>query len=207
MKKIYTYLAMMMIAMTTLTSCDRTVWDRYDSWDNQDACTLDGTWTGYIDVYYADRWGWTGESYNTSIRFVQENAYGGWGEEADYDNFYEEVAYSEFTWTVANGVIRISYAAPWNPIRIYEYRLYGDYFEGFMDDYTRKDIRFQFYYDGNYNWGRWYGRRSAATRADGSTDGIYHMGGKKGTNYFATGRFAEKLKGEAATQDSTSVNE
>ncbi len=196
MKKMYTYLATMIIALATFTSCDRVGWDSRDAWDNQDARTLDGTWTGYIDVYYADRWGWTGDSYRTSIRFVQENAYGGWGEEADYDAYYDEVAYSEFEWTVVNGVIHIRYAAPWNPIRIYEYRLYSNYFEGYMDDYTRKDIYFQLGYDGNYNWNRWY-RRSAPTRADGTTDGIYHMGGAKGTNYFATGKFAEKLKSDA----------
>lgn len=199
MKKIYTYLAMTMIALTTLTSCDRIY--NEDRLDRQDARILDGTWTGYIGVYYADRWGWSGEEYLTTFRFVQEDAYGGWGEEADYDAYYDAVAYSEFTWTVVNGVIRISYAAPWNPIRIYNYRLSGNYFDGYIDDYTRSDIQFELYYDGNYNWNRWYSRRSA-TRADGTSDDIYHMGGAKGTNYFATGRFAEKMKSDAAKQDS-----
>jgi len=190
MKKIYTYLAMLTIALTTLTSCDQ------DTLDRQDARTLDGTWTGYIDVYYADRWGWTGgDSYRTSICFVRENAYGGWGYEADYDIYYRDEAYSEFNWTVANGVIRISYADPlWNPVRIYEYRLYNDYFEGYMDDYTRKDIHFQLYYDGNYNWSRWssygYSRRAQAS----DSEDICHMGGEKGTNYFATGKFAKRLR-------------
>ena len=193
MKKIYTYLAMTLIALTTLTSCDQEAWDR------EDARTLDGTWTGYIDVYYADRWGWTGDTYRTSICFVREDAYGGWGYEADYDTGYYNQAYSEFAWEVVNGVIRINYAAPgWNPIRIYDYRLTSNYFEGYMDDYTHKDIRFQLYYDGNYNWGRWqyyddyyYAPRRAAS-ADSTT--ISHMGGKLGTNYFATGKFAERLR-------------
>ncbi len=190
MKNVYTYLATMMIALVSFTSCDRETWDR------QDARTLDGTWTGYIDVYYADRWGWTGESYRTSMRFVQENAYGGWGEEADYSVGYGDVAYSEFTWSVTNGVIRITYAAPWNNIRIYDYRLYSDLFEGYMDDGTRTDIRFQLYYDGNYNWGRWNRSYTRAEVTADSTD-IYHMGGARGTNYFATGRFAEKLNSDA----------
>lgn len=189
MKKIYTYLATFIVAMTVLTSCDQ------DAWDREDARTLDGTWTGYIDVYYADRWGWTGDTYRTSMCFIREDAYGGWGYEADYDTGYYNEAYSEFSWEVVNGVIRISYAAPgWNPIRIYDYRLTGNYFEGYMDDYTRKDIHFQLYYDGNYNWGRWqyngYSRRAAAS----DSTIISQMGGKLGTNYYATGKFAERMK-------------
>ena len=198
MKKIYTYLAMFTIALSMLTSCDR------DAWDRQDARTLDGTWTGYVDVYYADRWGWTGSSYRTSICFVREGAYGGWGYEADYELGYANEAYSEFNWSVNNGVIRITYAAPgWNPIRIYDYRLYDDYFEGYMDDNTRQDIRFQLYYDGNYNWGRYRNRYYAPNRAaSNNTDGeIVHMGGENGTNYYATGKFAERLKSLQEQQD------
>ena len=189
MKKIYTYLATIIVAMTVLTSCNQ------DAWDREDARTLDGTWTGYIDVYYADRWGWTGDTYRTSMCFIREDAYGGWGYEADYDTGYYNEAYSEFSWEVVNGVIRISYAAPgWNPIRIYDYRLTGNYFEGYMDDYTHKDIRFQLYYDGNYNWGRWQ-YRGYSNRAPASDSTIInHMGGKRGTNYYATGKFAERMK-------------
>ena len=175
--------------MTALTSCDQ------DAWDRQDARTLDGTWTGYIDVYYADRWGWTGDSYRTTFRFVQENAYGGWGEEADYNLSYGDSFYSEFMWEVVNSTIRITYPSRLGlaPILIYKYRLYDDFFEGYIDDGTNKDIRFQLYYDGNYNWGRWSNPYYASRRGASTANEINEMGGERGTNFYATGRFAERL--------------
>ena len=189
MKKIFTFLAMITIAMTTFTSCDQ------DAWDRHDARTLDGTWTGYIDVYYADRWGWTGDSYRTTFRFVQENAYGGWGEEADYNLTYGDSFYSEFMWEVVNSTIRITYPSRSGlaPIRIYNYRLYDDFFEGYIDDGTSKDIHFQLYYDGNYNWGRWSNSYYASRRGASTATEINEMGGERGTNFYATGRFAERL--------------
>ena len=73
MKKLYTFLAMAMTTMMTFTSCD------VDYEDRMEARTLEGTWTGYIDNYYYDRWGLTGNSYRTAFYFERENAYGGWG--------------------------------------------------------------------------------------------------------------------------------
>ena len=48
MKKIYTYMMMVLMAlpMLTLTSCDR---------DAADANTLNGQWEGFISTYYVDR--------------------------------------------------------------------------------------------------------------------------------------------------------
>lgn len=193
MKKLYTCMTMAVIAIsaTVFTACEREAQDR------EEARTLEGTWTGYIDVYYADRWGWTGDTYRTSFYFYLENPYGGWGYEADYNStsaYSVESYYSEFRWNVTNGVIRIEYADPsWNPIRIYNYTLYGDYFSGYMDDGTRKDIYFQLYYDGNYNWSNWsswHNRRSSAA----DTNSVGAMDGEKGTRYFATGKYAERIK-------------
>ena len=78
MKKIYTYMMMVLMAlpMLTLTSCDR---------DAADAHTLNGQWEGFISTYYVDRWGLTGEDYRTCIQFVQRDNYGGTGFEVDYD--------------------------------------------------------------------------------------------------------------------------
>ena len=73
MKKLYTFLAMAMLTMMTFTSCD------VDYEDRMEARTLEGTWTGYIDNYYYDRWGLSGSSYRTAFYFERENAYGGWG--------------------------------------------------------------------------------------------------------------------------------
>ena len=61
MKKIYTLLAMAMITMMTMTSCDADLEDRME------ARTLEGTWTGYIDNYYYDRWGLSGTTTTATI--------------------------------------------------------------------------------------------------------------------------------------------
>ena len=62
MKKMYTFLTMAMMTMTMVlfTACGFEVWhdDQYyadDYNDSSEARTLDGTWTGYIDTYYRDR--------------------------------------------------------------------------------------------------------------------------------------------------------
>ena len=65
MKKFFTYTAMVIMMTTLFTSCDVEFWE--DMEDRSEARTLDGTWTGYIDTYYYDRWGLTGESYRTTM--------------------------------------------------------------------------------------------------------------------------------------------
>ena len=77
MKQLYTYIALAMIALTTLTGCER------DSMDRREARVLEGTWTGQIETYYYDRWGLTGDSYRTTMYFCRETPYGGWGYEVD----------------------------------------------------------------------------------------------------------------------------
>jgi hypothetical protein len=79
------------------------------------------------------------------------------------------------------------------PLRIYNYRLYDDFFEGYIDDGTSKDIHFQLYYDGNYNWGRWSNSYYVSRRGASTANEINEMGGERGTNFYATGRFAERL--------------
>ena len=104
MKKIYTLLAMAMVTMMTLTSCDA------DFEDRMEARTLEGTWTGYIDNYYYDRWGLTGSNYRTAFYFERENAYGGWGYEVDYDaRRPSDYWYCDFKWEIVRGSIRIQY--------------------------------------------------------------------------------------------------
>ena len=154
MKKIYTYMMMVLMAlpMLTLTSCDRDAQDRYE------ARTLEGTWTGYIDTYYFDRWGKRGETFRTSIYFGRENPYGGWGYEIDYNisNRYVDY-YCEFRWEVYNGRIRIKYDDSWGYVYIYDHNISpdGGFFEGYMDDGTSRDIHFQLTYDNAFNWDSW----------------------------------------------------
>ncbi len=177
MKKIFTYLALFMTAMTTLNSCDRIS----DIEDRHEARTIDGTWTGYIDTYYVDRWGLTGNSYRTTMYFERENAYGGWGYEVDYDinNRYDDYYYCKFTWEVCNGTIRLRYADSWNDVYIRDYRLNDNYFEGHMDDGCSEDIYFQLSYDSRFDWNFW--RTRSTTRS-----------GDNGTNVMASGKFANK---------------
>ena len=185
MKKIYTYLAMTMaiMAMTTLTSCDKEFWVEME--DRHEALTLNGTWTGYVDTYYYDRWGLTGESYRTTMCFERENAFGGWGYEVDYDlnSRYDDYYYCEFRWEVYNGTIRIRYADSWNDVYISNYSLSSNYFRGYMDDGTSKDIVFKLAYDNGFDWSYWWS--PAMTRSTDSADNTDHKA------VMASGKFAK----------------
>lgn len=169
MKKIYTYLMMVMMTlttMTTMTSCDR---DTIDREDRAEARTLDGTWTGYIDTYYYDRWHKGGDTFRTSIYFERENPYGGWGYEIDYNvNSRYVDYYCEFRWEVSNGRIRIKYDDSWGDVIIYDYTLTDSYFDGYMDDGTNKEIHFRLNYDSRFDWDSW--RRTWRTRSPTAKD-------------------------------------
>lgn len=152
MKKIFTLMTMAVLTVTLFTGCDTV-----DNSDRREARTLEGTWTGTIDSYYTDRWGLVGNTYRTTMRFFRDNAYGGTGYEVDYDyrSPYDDYYYCEFQWTVDYGDIIIRYADSWNDVYICDYALYSDYFEGYMDDGTRRNIYFQLYYDGKFDWSRY----------------------------------------------------
>ena len=67
MKKLFTFLTMMMVVTTTtlFTSCDTRFW--VDDEDREEARTLEGTWSGYIDTYFYDRFGVSGDTYRTTM--------------------------------------------------------------------------------------------------------------------------------------------
>ena len=86
MKKLFTYLTVMtmaLVATTMFMSCEVSYYD--DIEDREEARTLEGTWTGYIDTYMYDRFGISGDSYRTTIYFERDNRSGGWGYEVDYN--------------------------------------------------------------------------------------------------------------------------
>ena len=177
-KKLFT-LVMLVLTVMALGSCN---WSSDDP-DRQEARVLEGTWTGYIDTYYWDRWGLTGNSYRTAMNFVRRDSYGGWGYEVDYnlDSPYENYAYCEFEWEVYRGDILITYAdSKWNTVAIYDYALSSNRFWGYMDDGTSRDIAFELFYDGNFNW-QPYRVYYAPTRGAGETP-----------RYHASGEFAKK---------------
>lgn len=181
MKKIYNYITLVLMVMTSVTlftGCDDRYWN--DNRDRDEAYTLEGTWTGYIDTYLYDRFGIRGDSYRTTMYFERENSYGGWGYELDYNLYsrYDDYYYCEFRWDVVNGNIRISYADSWNTVYIYDYTLTDYHFRGYMDDGTTRDIYFDLAYDSRFDWGYW-------TRG-------FTRGTADGHSFKASGEFAGK---------------
>lgn len=178
-----TGILMAMTALTTLTSCDE---------DSRKAFTLDGTWTGTIGTYYSDRWGLTTNTIRTAIHFNMTDPWGGNGYEVDFDTRspYAGYHYSEFTWSINNGVIRIRYRDNWDEIRIYDYNLeMGRYFEGYIDDGRTNDIYFRLHYENSFDWAPYQdGYYAPAMRATTDENVV------SGDGYYATGIFAEKMK-------------
>ncbi|MBE6260103.1 MAG: hypothetical protein E7107_04650 [Prevotella sp.] len=172
MKKLFTYLTvttMALVATTMFMSCEVSYYD--DIEDREEARTLEGTWTGYIDTYMYDRFGISGDSYRTTIYFERDNRYGGWGYEVDYNlySIYDDYYYCPFNWEVVNGEIIIHYADSWNDVYIYDYSLSAYNFSGYMDDGTSSEIRFNLRYDGSFDWGYW---TRSFTRSASDHDGV-----------------------------------
>ena len=164
MKQMFTYLAMATIAITMFTSCDR------DWLDREEARTLDGTWTGYIDNYYYDRWGLSGDTYRTAMYFDRSNTYGGYGYEVDYDarDRYNSW-FCEFKWEVAHGCIHIMYYdKDYSDIYINDYQLDDYHFSGYMDDgYCDSETYFSLSYESYFDWGYWTRGITRGTAGDG----------------------------------------
>lgn len=200
MKKIFTCLAMLTLAMTMFTSCDR---------DEQIADYLiSGNWKGNLQTYYMNRWGeaFQDGDYYTVWRFAGGNydSYGyatsGYGFEADY-NVYDdrEFAYSTFRWDVRNGDIYIYYDDPnWGDVRI-DYRDYdisSSRFRGTMYDWNNRAYQFNLTNVRDWNWSR--PRYYAQTRAaEAQSDSIYIS--ENGTS-IATGRFAKALNAKSTVK-------
>ena len=138
-------------------SCDK---------DSLKAFVLDGTWTGYLESTYQDRWGVSGIAYKTAIKFVQETMYSGYGYEVDYniDRPYDGYYYSEFSWNVSGGIITIHYHNGWNQVYIRDYTLNLATFRGRWIEGTR-EILFDFSPTSNFDWTP-YQRNSRGTTTD-----------------------------------------
>ena len=146
MKKLTTLLTMALIALMSLsfTSCDE---------DSDIAYTLDGTWTGNMQVVYGGY-----ESTRTVIRFIQnDGVYSGTGYWIDYygGNYWHGNNYvaNRITWTVRNGNIYIYLEDEDSEVVIYDYSLSDGAFYGYVDAENGKRARFTMYKDGgSYNW-------------------------------------------------------
>lgn len=145
MKKLLTYALVMMMSMmatATLTSCEDD--DQYEA-----DLLISGDWQGYLGEFYRDRWGLSGNTYQTVIRFNGRGAgsTSGRGYEVDYDTRspYRDYAYCEFQWSIVQGQITLLYDdSAWSPVYIYDYHLSSSRFYGYMDDGTRRSIQFDF---------------------------------------------------------------
>lgn len=181
MKKLYSIITTTIIcisSMFTLTSCEDDA--------QMVAHTLEGSWTGYIDTYIYDRWGVSGSEYRVTFTFIRNS-----GSKYDYDSStsgrgiemgynvndrYANYYRSTFSWYVDDDyysyhkpTIIITYDDDWyHPIYIYDYRISGNRFYGYMDDGTNREIQFDLYYDDGFDYysDRWYSR----TRSGDGTD-------------------------------------
>lgn len=134
MKKIYTNIAVALMAvltMTGFTSCDSDVDLAYD---------LDGIWQGTIQGnYYYDRYHTEYIDYDTEIRFYQDGAFSRGGTGYEIDRAYGGLSTrSNFDWTVRNGRIYLSYDDGYEVvIRDFETYTMGGYmrFRGYFDNY------------------------------------------------------------------------
>ena len=137
--------AVVLLTMTTATSCDR---------DREEAYVLSG---GYSDrTFWADY---------TDIRFVPSYDYAtyGYGEEIDFFRWPCPIRYQSFyfQWEIRHGVIYLSF--PYNhglDVAIRDYRLNYDYFEGYFgdsNDYFRLVKLYDFYGWNSYDPNSYYG--------------------------------------------------
>jgi hypothetical protein len=223
MKKIFSrimMLATMMAAMTGLTSCE----DEDDYIAQQ---LREGDWQGVIGAYYNDRWGISGSTYATVMRFESRGSYytSGRGYELNYNTRspHQDYACSSFKWFIVDKEITLLYDDDvWTPIYIIDYRLYSDRFYGNIYTPTNRSIKFDFenmvYEDWDYyrsgsgrygNYGDFHDQRYFRSRTTQAMDEevpfidrssiAREKSGEAGAVSVASGEFARAMQ-EAATK-------
>lgn len=180
MKRHYSIFAAIFIACASVfTSC-------VDIEDTNQSMVLSGEWRGDFGMYYTyvDRGRtYTFDSYDSYIRFIPDHPYANYGVGTQVD-YYEygpyEYQYYNFTWSVNNGVIYLSYDYDHMlDTRISNYHMTNDYFAG---AFPASNTTFRLYkmadfycwtpyvntygYGSRYDWGYDY---SATRSADEQT--------------------------------------
>ncbi|MBR6375921.1 MAG: hypothetical protein IKR91_06790 [Alloprevotella sp.] len=219
MKKIFSrimMLATMMAAMTTFTSCEEE--------DDYIAQQLrNGDWQGYVGAYYSDRWGISGSTYATVMRFESRGEYytSGRGYELNYNvnSPHYDYACSSFKWFIVDGEITLLYDDDvWTPIYIIDYSLGSSWFRGNIYTPTNRRIQFEFenvaysdwdyYRNGHYgNYGdfgdpRYYHSRTAPSDIEevpflDRTDIAREKSGDPEAFSVASGEFAKAIRERA----------
>ena len=155
MCKTLTMAAALLLALTTITSCDR---------DREEAYVLSGEWQGNFGMFYDDGYDIYYASYS-NIRFLPSYDYAtyGTGEEIDYFRWPCPIRYQSFffNWEIRHGIIYLSF--PYNhglDVAIRDYRLTYDYFEGYFgdsDDHFHLVKLYDFYGWNSYDPHTYYG--------------------------------------------------
>ncbi len=164
MKKIFTYSILLVMAMMTLTSCERDT-------DAELAYDMAGVWQGAIQGnFYYNRY--RSNDYDTEISFTRRDSYGGTGYEIDYS--YSDRCYyrNYFDWTVSNNRIILEYDDGYTVI-IRDYEVYSMRnnlrFRGYFDDYDTKEELASFNLVKVVNDDCYYNRYYYYTRSGGIT--------------------------------------
>ena len=171
MKKIYTYLLMAVMAMTTFAFASCEVEDR------EIAYTLEGTWKGnmYITSYYGGR-GY--DATYSEVTFLKDPGRysSGTGYWVDYysDAPWDYVA-CHIEWTVDWGTIKVYFVEEDTSFSIYDYRLNNDRFYGTIRD-NGQTVDFELVHTSSPNWNNysywgydsWYGNYYYSRSIDAS---------------------------------------
>lgn len=146
MKKLFTLLAMIMMAIgsMSLTSCTN---------DDYIGLTLDGCWQGNLYMY--TRYGGnTYPSYRSQIEFdANLNMSKGSGYWVDYyNNAPWNYHANHISWEVNNGVITIYFIEDDYYVRIYDYNIDSNYFSGLIEGEDGKKLEFSLRNTSSVNW-------------------------------------------------------
>lgn len=150
MKKFKSIWAFVMMLMMTLsfTSCDK---------DSDIAYTLDGTWSGYMQLrhYYDGTWY---DTYNAKVYFNTTGWSSGTGMWQDIYSTYLKPTQA-IRWSVNNGNIYIDFQESGEKAIISSYSLDDEYFSGVIQFYSSyydggvsTSYRFQFVKVGSIDW-------------------------------------------------------
>ena len=151
MKKIFSLLSVVIIALCTLTSCDEDIMTSH---------SLEGVWTGKLYTYYEHKYGTDVDVTYTEISFdrdIQGEYTSGTGYWTDY---YRRGDYNRYRiyWEVDKGHIYITFKRTNTTIDIYDYKLNSSHFRGSFKEgnYTYTDFDFtkvkdyEYYGDDDY---------------------------------------------------------
>ena len=148
MKKIYTLITAMLLAMTatTLSAC---YWDD----DEELVYTLEGTWKGYMSVSSF----WEGANYQTTyteITFLR-NPYRYKSGEGYWVDYYSRAPWdyvaNHIEWTVEAGSIYVYFVEEDYEVAIHDYRLDGYHLVGWLRD-GDNDVEFRLTQTSSPNW-------------------------------------------------------